>query len=104
MITEDMLDELFTFHKWSADQVENGNAIRAAGKEFSRAILRSAPTLPSLMSEEKTKFSVLSAARRQEALEMVQETVMKANSAITFEALALEPIAPEDAHSERIAK
>jgi hypothetical protein len=99
-ITADNLDQVFTFHQWSPEQVAKGNAIRAAAKEFAKAILASAPTEP---LSQRGSLVDLAQRRREQALEMVSDTVMKANAAITFEAAVLMPIAPELAHSERIA-
>lgn len=104
-ITLENLDDVFTFHKWSPEQVERGNAIRAAAKELAKAIILSAPDSYAILGKnEHVALSLreLAIERRQCALEMVSEVVMKANSAITFEAANLEPIAPVDAHSERI--
>jgi hypothetical protein len=91
-ITLENLEEVFTFHKWTPEQVEKGNAIRAAAKELAKAIILSAPPP---IDEDGYDLDMLRLAvrRRQDALEMVSETVMKANSAITFEAAELEPSA-----------
>lgn len=99
-ITAENLDEVFTFHQWSPEQVAKGNAIRAAAKEFAKAILASQP--PSSPPAPVNDLLELAARRREQALEMVSDTVMKANAAITFEAAQLVPIPPELAHTERI--
>jgi hypothetical protein len=82
-ITKENLDEVFTFHKWTDEQVARGTAIRAAAKELAKAILDSAPAQPPKGSVYD--LLVLADERRQAALEMVSDTVMKANAAITFE-------------------
>jgi hypothetical protein len=117
LITEDMLDDLFTFHTWSPDQVQKGQAIRAAAKElvrmqmreqeatiaFLRAIEDSAPA-PLGENENPSRLQLLAAQRRAAAVEvarnwnnpehpakvaeLVNKVVMQANSAITFEAAA----------------
>jgi hypothetical protein len=87
-ITRENLDEVFTFHKWTPEQIDRGTVIRAAAKELARAILDSAPQ--KLHDEGLTcaqlDLLLLAQKRRQCALEMVSDTVMKANAAITFEA------------------
>jgi hypothetical protein len=94
-ITAGNLDQVFTFHQWSPDQVARGNAIRAAAKEFAKAILASAP--PSSPPAAVNDLLELAAHRREQALEMVSDTVMKANAAITFEASQLVPVPPATA-------
>ena len=86
MINYANLDEVFTFHQWTPEQVARGATVRAAAKEFARAILESDPgvTFPGPPND----LLILAAHRRQAALEMVSDTVMKANAAITFEAAA----------------
>jgi hypothetical protein len=91
-ITSANLDEVFTFHQWSPDQIAKGNAIRAAAKEFAKAILASAP--PSAPPAAVNDLLELAAHRRQQALEMVSDAVMKANAAITFEASPLVRVPP----------
>lgn len=83
-ITAGNLEEVFTFHKWTPEQIERGNAIRAAAKELARAILDSAP--PRDKSGATNELLDIAERRREAALEMVSDTVMKANAAITFEA------------------
>ena len=85
-ITLGNLDEVFTFHKWTPEQIERGTAIRAAAKELARAILESAPGQRQPAPGSLYHLLVLANNRRQAALEMVSDTVMKANAAITFEA------------------
>lgn len=72
------------FHKWTPEQIARGTRIRAAEKELMRAILDSAPDISE--NGVLTDLGILAGQRRQTALEMVNEAVMKANSAITFEA------------------
>ncbi len=129
MITPENLSEIFEYHAWSPEQVKKGNAIRAAAKksalalfalraaalEMRDAIVQSAPEQPpaseSLADYAKDRRS--RALTRLDVLvpaeDMVQsfaadlnEIVMIANSAITFEAPRLEPQTPELAHTERI--
>jgi hypothetical protein len=82
-ITRENLDEVFTFHQWTPEQVERGTAIRAAAKELARVIIESEHGAPGKPAND---LLVLARNRRQAALEMVSDTVMKANAAITFEA------------------
>jgi hypothetical protein len=86
MITLGNLDEICTYHKWSPEQIERGTKIRAAGKELMRAILESDVSDPYLEDADYNK--TLAGKRRQAALEMANDAVMKANSAITLEANA----------------
>ena len=129
MITPENLSEIFQYHPWSPEQVLKGNAIRAAAKksalalfalreaslEMRDAIVQSAPEQPpaseSLADYAKSRRdrSLTRLDQLVPAEDMVQsfaadlnEIVMIANSAITFEAPRLERIAPELAHTERI--
>ena len=128
-ITVENLDEIFEYHQWSPEQVEKGQAIRAAAKKSVRAFfacrealseMRDAivhstaenppanETLADYASERrKTALARLDRVLPtedtiQELGAMFNEIVMVANSAITFEASRFEPIAPELAHTERI--
>ena len=87
-ITRENLDEVFTFHKWTPEQIDRGTAIRAAAKEFAKSILDSAPQniQGADLTDVQRDLLRLAMDRRQAALEMVSDTVMKANAAITFEA------------------
>ena len=94
MITLENLESVFSYHKWTPEQVERGNAIRAAAKELARAIILSAPD--AYVTEDSThsiaaSLHGLARSRRKTALEMVSDCVMKANAAITFEAATLSP-------------
>lgn len=100
-ITLENLDEIFTYHQWSPEQVEKGNKIRAAAKELARAILNSGPSVWDGEGEEPN-LRLLARQKRKDALQMVTECVMAANAGITYEASVLVPIAPELAHTERI--
>ena len=104
MITLENLDEVFSFHKWTPDQVKRGNAIRAAAKELARAILLSAPeirTYEPIYVPSRDALIDLARRRREAALEMVSDCVMKANAAITFEAATL---SPDDTWDKQLAE
>jgi hypothetical protein len=69
------LDDIFTYHKWNAEQIKLGGDVRRAGKELARAILRT-----------ERNASNLSWKARDTALSFVRLAVQEANAAITFEA------------------
>ncbi len=146
MVTLQNLDDVHKYHKWAPEQVDRGNAIRAAAENLSRAYLMRSPSttildlkatlvdaieksgegapapssdLRDLAARRRAKAIKMACALRepgtlmgvyalsqdeiQDEIDAVCLTVMVANSAITFEAARLEPIAPADAHSERVA-
>lgn len=88
---ETLLDDLFTYHAWSPEQVAKGNAIRAAAKELSRitiaqelasraflaAIKASAPdeTQPAATGDVQTKLRALAALRRKKAIKEAERHV-----------------------------
>lgn len=65
-VTEDDLENWFTYHAPTADQLPRYEAIRAAGKAFAAVILANAP----------------SSADQTVAIRKVREAVMTANAAI----------------------
>ena len=68
-IDETNIDEVFTYHAPSPDQVVRYEKLRAAAKEFASAILQ----------------NVIPSAERTRALNNVSDTLMLANKAIALE-------------------
>lgn len=59
-ITLENLDEVFSYHQWSPEQVQKGNAIRAAAKELAKAVILSAPEKydpPRAFADERCRFT-----------------------------------------------
>lgn len=67
-VTLDDLDDLFTYHAPSADQMKNYAEIRAAAKEFARVIL----------------FNSVPCADQTAAIRKIREAVMTANAAVAL--------------------
>jgi hypothetical protein len=76
LFKESDIDDVFTYHAWTHDQVRLGGDVRRAAKELARAILRSR------WAEAQTDLSY---DCRDRALTYVRLAVQEANAAITFE-------------------
>lgn len=114
LITLENLDDVFTYHQWSPEQIARGNAIRAAAKAYAKSVLEAQENMKALQAairesgidkpENPTDLYRYAQERRAVAIERsspapqrildsslsaLNETVMIANSAITFEASQL---------------
>jgi hypothetical protein len=68
-ITLSNLDEVFSYHAPSSDQIARMNAVRECGKELARAVLQNCPEVPD----------------RTRVLNEISDLCMLANKAIILE-------------------
>jgi hypothetical protein len=68
MITPDMIEDIFSYHKPTEDQIPQYEAIRAAAKEFAKVIMANTPTC----------------ASQTVCIRKLSELVMDANKAIAL--------------------
>jgi hypothetical protein len=66
-VINDLVDDMFTYHSWSKDQVEKGNKVKEALAEACKVIYRNVPI----------------SSDRSSAIRKLREARMDANSAIT---------------------
>jgi hypothetical protein len=85
-ITLDQIDDIFTYHKWSPDQIAKGSEVRTAAKKLAIAIIESESDV------SKAVDSSLAKSCRERALNFVRIAVQEANAAITFEAAELQAV------------